>query len=325
MAWSTPLGVAFLVALGQAAPSPDLTAHSLTLEVPEDISKADQQTLRERFENGITRSGLERQPAPAQADACADAECYRTEAASAGIGLFVGGTVEREGPDYAIVVYAIDGNTGETVASVDGVCEICGIDELGDMVGALAARLRPALENNTLPTVLIVDSDPNGAEVWVDGQNVGTTPLQTNVATGPHELEVIRRGRRTEHVDFVARPGIKESYSFRLARSTAIPPWLPWTALGTGVGSLGVGVGLLAIDEEPIERDCNPDAEGRCEFLHDTIDGGVVLTVVGIALVGTGVGLLLHQAQQDRIQRSGVQSRLRLVPGLGGASLVGRF
>jgi hypothetical protein len=53
--------------------------------------------------------------------------------------------------------------------------------------------------------------------------------------------------------------------------------------------------------------------------------GGAVLTGVGVALVGTGVGLLIVQARQDRVQRSGVQGRLRLVPGLRGASLVGRF
>ncbi|MCA9707764.1 MAG: PEGA domain-containing protein [Myxococcales bacterium] len=324
MVWLASLSVTLCLALGPAEPDSGLAAvNTLSLDVPADLSKPDQEVLQQRFEDGIGRSGLEHRAAPSKANECADPECYRAVAEQSGIQVFVGGTIERTGPDHTIELYAIDG-TGQVVTSVEGVCEICGIGELGDMVGALAARLRPALETSIQPTVLIVDSDPTGAEVWVDGQNVGVTPLQTTVAPGAHELDVIKRGRRTEHEEFEARTGMKESFSFRLARTTSVPPWVPWAALGVGVASLGAGIGLLVIDERPIRRDCNPDRLGNCQFLHDTLAGGVVLTVVGVGLVGAGVGLLVRQAQKDRMQRSGV-SRLRLVPGVGGASLVGRF
>lgn len=321
MAWIAPLSVALGLSLGPAGPS----TQTLRLQVPTEVSGPDQTVLRRRFDDGVARSGFNSKPASAKVEACSDADCRRTAAERSGVEFYLGGTIRRSGPDWQVEVYAISGSTGDVVAQVDGVCEICGIGELGDVVGALAARLRPALENNIQPTALVVDSDPDGAEVWVDGEQVGTTPLNTNVPAGDHQVDVIKRGRRTEHVEFTAKPGVNESYSFRLARTTAIPPWVPWTALGVGVGSLGVGIGLLVVDENPIDRDCNPDASGNCEFLYDTVNGGVVLTVVGVALVGTGVGLLINQRQKDRVQRSGVAKRVRLVPGIGGASLVGRF
>lgn len=329
MTWLAPLGTALALAVAAPAPEPDVTSGPgigvLRLRLPDDVSTPDQDTLNRRFGDGLARSGLSTMPVPAEAAACQDADCYRGAAEEAGVELLAGGTVQRTGPDYAVQVYAISSETGEVVAEVDGVCEICGIGELGDVVGSLAARLRPTLENSRQPTTLTVESEPEGAEVWVDGKQVGTTPLQVAVAPGEHELDVIKQGRRTKHVEVTLRPGVNESFSFRLARSTRVPPWAAWAALGTGVASLGSGIALLVIDEDPIRRDCNPDPAGRCQFLYDTVAGGVALTVVGVALVGTGVGLLVAQARQDRVQRSGVRARVRLQPGFGGASLVGRF
>lgn len=327
MAWLAPLGTALAIVLAEPAPdaAPGPTVGTLRLRLPEDVSGPDQESLNERFGDGLARSGMAAKPVPAEASSCEDATCYTAAAEQAEVELLVGATVQRTGPDYAVQVYAISAETGEVVAQVDGVCEICGIGELGDVVGSLAARLRPTLDNTTQPTTLTVETDPAGAEVWVDGKRLGETPLQTRIAPGEHELDVVKRGRRTKHVEVSLRPGVNESYSFRLARSTRFPPWVAWASLGTGVVSLTTGIALLAIDEDPIQRDCNPDAAGRCQYLYDTVGGGATLTVLGVALVGTGATLLILQARQDRLQRSGVQSRVRLVPGIGGASLVGRF
>ncbi|MCX4242548.1 PEGA domain-containing protein [Paraliomyxa miuraensis] len=330
MAWLVPLSTALTLALAPRAsgsdPAPSAEqVGTMHLRLPNDVSGPDQSTLQQRFEDGVARSGLTTRGVPASASSCEDPACYRDTAKAADVDLLVGGTIEHTGPDFAIEVYAISAETGEVVASVEGVCEICGVGELAESVGALAARLRPSLENATQPTTLTVDSDPEGADVYVDGERVGSTPVQARVAPGQHEIDVVKRGRRTQHVEVDLRPGVNESYSFRLARSSRVPVWVPWAALATGVGSLGAGIGLLVIDERPIQSDCNADVNGTCQYLYDTVNGGVVLTVVGVALVSTGVGLMLAQRRQDRLQRSGVGARLRLVPGIGGASLTGRF
>jgi len=333
MPWLAPLSTAVALVLAGppagTAPDPGVaagpTVGALRLRLPNDVSGPDQDTLNQRFGEGLQRSGLTASPVPKEASACQDAACYQEAAQKAQVELLVGGDVQKTGPDYAVQVYAISAETGEVVAQVDGVCEICGIGELGDVVGSLAARLRPTLDNTNQPTTLTVETDPEGAEVWIDGERMGETPLQTRIAPGTHELDVVKRGRRTKHVEVSLRPGVNETYSFRLARSTRVPQWVPWVGLGAGAVSLASGIALLVIDEDPIRNDCNPDAEGRCQYLYDTVAGGATLTVLGVALVGTSVGLLIAQARQDRVQRSGVQSRVRLVPGLRGASLVGRF
>jgi len=328
MAWLAPLGTALALAVATPAPPdavPSPGVGTLQLRLPEEVSAPDRDALNQRFADGLERSGFSSAPVPAEAAACEDAACYQSAAEQAGVDLLVGGTVQQTGPDYSVQVYAISADTGEVVAQVDGVCEICGIGELGDVVGSLAARLRPTLENTTQPTMLVVESEPEGAEVWVDGKQVGTTPLRVPVAPGQHEIDVIKQGRRTKHVDATLRPGVNESFSFRLARSSRVPEWVPWTSLGVGAASLASGVALLVIDENPIRRDCNPDVDGRCQYLYDTVNGGVVLTVAGLALVATGVGLLAAQIRQDRVQRSGVQSRLRFQPRFGGTGLMVRF
>lgn len=331
MPWLASLGMALTLSLAQAAPAPAPSPKvgSMPLRVPPDVSEPDQETLQRRFGDGIARSGLD---ATATSKRCDDPACYQELGEKTGASLLVGGTIERAGPDYQVEVYAVDSSSGEVVASVEGVCEICGVGELGDVVGNLAARLRPALETTIQPTTLVVESDPSGAEVWVDGERMGDTPLSTAVAPGEHEIDVIKRGRRTEHVEASLRPGVTETFSFRLARTSRLPPWVPWVALGTGMGSLAAGIALLVIDENPIRRDCNADVAGNCQYLYDTVAGGVVFTITGVALLGTGVGLLVMQSRQDRAQRSAsfrARSRrsahLKLVPGLGGASLVGRF
>lgn len=329
MPWHASLAAVLVTALAQPAVEPGPEVGSMPLRLPQDVSKPDKNALQRRFSEGIARSGLQ---ATRVGASCDDAECYQSAGEGAGVSLLVGGTVERTGPDYTVEVYAVDAGSGQVVAKVDGLCEICGVGELGDVVGNLAARLRPALESTIQPTTLVVESDPSGAQVWIDGEEAGTTPLEIAVTPGPHEIDVVGRGRRSEHVEAELRPGVTKTFSFRLAKTSRLPPWAPWVVLGGGTASLAAGIGLLVIDEDPIRNDCNADVDGNCEFLYDTVAGGVVLTVTGVALVGTGVGLLIAQSRQGQRRTADSARRrppraasLRLVPGLGGASIVGRF
>ena len=57
---------------------------------------------------------------------------------------------------------------------------------------AAAAAVEPAA-----PAALQVDSRPAGAQVWMDGTLVGTTPLLlSGVGTGPHAVRIELSGYR---------------------------------------------------------------------------------------------------------------------------------
>ena len=313
---------------GPVAPSPDEPSPdapsigTLPLRIDADLAAPDRAEVAGRFSLGLQRSGFDARPVRAKgADTCEDPACYRELATATEVRHLAGATIGREGPDYTIRAYVVSADTGEVVGDAEGICEICGVQELGDMVEGLAARLRAKVDTSDVPTRLRVDTDPPGATVSVDGQEVGTTPLEVEVEPGPHEIQVQRRGYRTESTTAELAPGTTGAYSYRLARSTRIPQWLPWTALAVGVGATAAGVTLVAIDGRPIERDCNEDIMGNCEFLHDTLAGGIALTVTGVALVGTGIALAI--VRQRRSEAPRVQAGAWLTSP--GVTISGRF
>jgi hypothetical protein len=78
---------------------------------------------------------------------------------------------------------------------------------------------------------------------------------------------------------------------------------IAFTAIGVGVAALVGGIVLLVLDENPVKSNCSGvhvDADGDCEFRHDTLGGGIALTVTGVAVAGGGVGLLLWQRKQAK-------------------------
>jgi len=78
---------------------------------------------------------------------------------------------------------------------------------------------------------------------------------------------------------------------------------IAFTAIGVGVAVLAGGIAMLVLDENPVKSNCSGvhvDADGDCEFRHDTLGGGIGLTVAGVAVAGGGVGLLLWGRKQER-------------------------
>jgi hypothetical protein len=266
------------------------------IELPSDVAPAD----RERLE-GSARQGLDRAG-------------FRVETEAEQTASF---TVERNESDYVVHATITDAD-GEVVAAEE-VCELCGIAELSETVAALAGRLGQRLALTREPATLEIDSRPRGATVTVDGTIVGTTPLSHQVAAGPHALEVSKKGYRSDAREFEATGGATERFSLTLY-GAAYKRWVPWTVLAAGLVGVGVGAALIAIDDREIERDCNPDLDGRCQYLHETMGGGIATTVIGAALVVTGVTLAIVWRGEYRRGRS-QNARVRAAPG----SLAVRF
>jgi hypothetical protein len=141
------------------------------------------------------------------------------------------------------------------------------------------------------------------------------------VTPGEHQVAVQHDGYRTYRTTETVEAGATGSYAYELRRTANIPAWAPWTAIGVGAGATVAGVVLLAIDGKQIKRDCNADVDGRCEFLHDTLPGGVVMTVGGVALIGTGVVLAILRRRNGSERRVKANAWLH-APGI---TLSGRF
>ncbi len=76
---------------------------------------------------------------------------------------------------------------------------------------ALSPKLRARVLRPAAPTLpLEVRSTPEGADVYVDDELAGQTPVRAQVAPGPHRVRVVRRGYKPHHeeVDPATRPEV---------------------------------------------------------------------------------------------------------------------
>jgi hypothetical protein len=242
-------------------------------------------------------------------DGCADAECWR----AAEVLFVVRPTLRREASDHAIAITIIDVRDGSIVSEASDTCDLCGRSELVDLAGDLGEKTRRRLDQLAgEPGVFALSSSPRGATVSVDGEVVGTTPLQHELAPGRHEIRVELDGHQTVVRTTEVVGGTREAVKFELVPRPTAGTQAPEiddgarrrdrTFVGAGagllvagLGSVGVGAALVAIHARPIERDCattNVDPDGDCRFLHNTRGGGIAALAVGGAAVVAGAVLL---------------------------------
>ena len=75
--------------------------------------------------------------------------------------------------------------------------------------------------NSVKPGVVSVDSNPSGAEVFVDGQSRGMTPITLSLSPGPHSLELRRRGASRE-ISLDVKAGEQASQQIDLTNIRAV-------------------------------------------------------------------------------------------------------
>jgi hypothetical protein len=111
---------------------------------------------------------------------------------------------------------------------------------------------------------LVIESDPSGAEVWLDGQYLGTTPLSVTSSAGEHSLRIGTRGTsRTMKVDVASGQVTRARMNFVRISDTPMPdapipsavPQAP-PASAPHVPAPGKDSALLrpAATEQPMER-----------------------------------------------------------------------
>lgn len=285
---------------------------------------------RERWTAGL-REGLGRGQAalvdPAQVTPflegnCDRQTCYDRVRANSGATHLVRTTVVAKNRDFILKLDLIDAKTGVVVLSEDETCEICGSTELVSLLDSQGALLQSRLSAmSSGPAVLVLDTRPGGALVFVDGEVVGTTPLERPVLEGSHKIRVSLNGYVAEERELTLVNGAREELQLTLQRTPGNPKSRALGAVGLAGGLLllGAGVGLVAIDDREYKKTCvgdGVDADGDCKSLFGTGPLGAVLIGVGAILGTVGVVALVRN-------RNANPKRAALMPtGLG---LAGRF
>jgi hypothetical protein len=229
------------------------------------------------------RAGVERARLPTVAagpTACEDAACHVEAGKRAGAAYVAVATVEAADRDYSVRIALIDVATGES-REVDDGCTICGLDDaarltesLGARVGALwraareeaAARDQLARSLQEQPTLRVV-TRPARAEVYVDGEKIGTTPVEHRVTVGRHLVEV----RRVDHV--------AERREVDLARGS---------------------IGDVTIDLRPVGR-LPPTRQSRAALISGSVLLGAGAAGLGVMAFGIARGAALERQGADMV------------------------
>jgi hypothetical protein len=340
----TPLG-ASAEAPAADAPAAEIAGALVAVLPPEysaNVSEGARTTLVQRLVEGLKAASfnvvygdelLKRLGADTSALACRTADCYPALAKRLRVAYLVVITVGQVERNYDITLVLLRGRSGEKAAELRERCDICGIEEVGEKMGLAASSLRTKLEALMVgPARLAVRSSPPGAYVYLDGKEIGRTPLEREVPSGPHTLRLTHRGHIAAERTVTLVPEVAETVDVMLIRAAATFPYaaVGWTALATGVLAIGAGAALVAIDGRPIScAVAQQDAFGHCPKVRNTRALGAALAGVGAALA-TGGGLFLWLAS-DRGggERRAAAPRWRagVQPLLGGAQLAldGRF
>lgn len=241
---------------------------------------------------------------------CTNFECIHSVAEDADAKWVVQPALSTLDHDYGIALRLFDA-AGTLKAEEASTCEICSYPDAIEALVRGAKELKVPLlafvenpygdrERATSETEDIsrfaIRTDPEGAQVKIDGERVGKTPLELEVEPGLRDLEITLRNHNDVVKTVRAPRGGSEVLTYTLIKNndkqTRALRITGWSLSMLGVGLLGAGVPLLALEERPVKNQCSGDDVdfgGRCRYRYDTLLPGALLTGFGIAALLTGI------------------------------------
>ncbi|HFE45047.1 MAG TPA: PEGA domain-containing protein [Nannocystis exedens] len=282
------------------------------------------------------------------ADANCDGTCMQALKSQEDADYAVKSRILVEDRDYIVELDLVATADNAVVASTRERCDLCGLAEVGQLLEAQAVVLGRKLEDLIKgPPVIVVDTVPSGALIFIDNQLVGTSPLERPMIEGEHIVRVMLDGYVPDEREVNLIAGVRETLELPLKRTpkTAKFRAFGWASLSLGIPALAVGAALIYL-ENTLTGDCNgvdalyqkkPDGTYdsipkfqnnrliMCPKVFRTKWGGAAAIAGGTALVTAGVILLLRTRNRSRSRKHRNRSRRRaqiLPTGLG---ISGRF
>jgi hypothetical protein len=275
-----------------------------------DVSRI---TLSERLVEGLARAGFEVSAGDVLAKAlnnnpdpekCHAPACYRQIATKLALDFLVIAQVKIKDRNYELKLQLVRGRDGKPSSEEREVCELCGIQEVGQKLDSLASSLMSrAGPPRSDPARLTVHSEPPGASVMVDGRAAGETPLLgLELSPGGHEVAVAAAGHVTTHKKITLDPGVRGMVSVDLLPLSAAgsnragpPEAVWWWAMGLGAGAVAAGLGMWQwVDHEEVV--CPGQSmilrERKC-YRNAKLPVGLLLGAGGLSLLTGGVMLFV--------------------------------
>lgn len=309
----------------------------LPFNIDGSLSEADALQLTEKLVDGLQRGEfavvapsdvVAAEPAAA---GCTDKSCVTKSASATNATHVVRTTITVQDRDYTVALELLD-SQGSVLAKTSDGCEICGVADVGGIIEAEAATLKTKLDALASgPSTLKLVSDPAGAVVTIDGEIVGTTPIQdTTVVPGKHVIRVSEEGYIAIEREVTFVEGVQESLGFELEKLPSRLPSRPWgwVSLGAGIATLGGGAFLVWADGRPrrdLQGNCTEDLDKDCEFLFDTRWFGAAALVGGAALTTLGVAILINSSGRNRTKKEKPRPNARFGFGPNSVTLSGQF
>lgn len=179
-------------------------------------------------------------------------------------------------------------------------CERCTEQSLREQADAMMSELAGSRQHGT--GRLKLSSSPAGAKVMVDGNPVGVTPLDYDLAPGNHQVSVVLDRYQVETRPAAIRVGETTLLDVPLVATSETPAdkvtpsggdgghvrKLPLALVIGGAAALGTGAVLIAIDEDP-------SPTGPLE-IRNTAPLGVAVAVTGGVALAAGAWLYFHKS-----------------------------
>ncbi len=247
---------------------------------------------------GLERSGLTIVSNVSQAP-CTDAACVRdrlqVDQANYAMQLHVSVT-DR---DYDLAIEVFDAS-GVAIARFPLRCEVCAVPEVVDMVTNHAASLRARLEVPARgPSLVAVETTPPGAMITIDMLTLGRAPVSRLIQPGRHVVRATLNGYVPSQGYIQVHDGTEHKFGLTLLPDRRRSDRLRragWATLGVSGVALASATVLLAIDGRENRLACSGDdrdAFGHCRYLYGTAAPGFAVLGLGLALLGTAIGLLI--------------------------------
>ncbi len=285
------------------------------LRVDGDVKPGWTPQLAEGVSEGLERGEFE--VVEGNSAPCDTPACF-VSAAESGPADFVVQSSVAAGADrtYTVSLQLIDGATGEVVVEVREVCDLCSVSEVRELLADQSATLRTKMNDLVKGApVSVIEASPSGANILIDGEAVGASPLRREVLAGRHIVRAEVEGYAPLERDVLAVDGAEETIVLTLSPlpepQRNLRP-LAWVGLGVGVAGVAAGATFFVLDGRPAPGDrCagnNVDMNGNCRFRYDTIGEAIGVMAAGVVVtVASAVALGLTSKRRRRKQAASLQ------------------